>query len=303
MNFCLSKKQGLLNDPGRRNREEGTVKFIYVDESGDRDQGDVFTMCGLMVDAYKLRKKTADFDRKLESLFQKHPGNRADLKTSRFINGRGAWGNIDAQERKDLLTEICHLAVENGGKIFGIGLSFVSFDAACEAGHGQPMANNYWLAGAIFTSCLVQKKMQAVKNSKGLTVVIMDDNQREMPSLSNALHMCDPWFDGLYQVRGRRRGSTVWLPRKTSNRFDQIINTAFAIKSDHSSLVQIADAISYIYRRYLVLQAENEKWLGEKNYYQGLVDILEPSREKVGRCPDNHCVQFYRQSTHAGWTL
>lgn len=41
------------------------MKFIYVDESGGRDQGDIFTMCGLMVDANKMRKKTADLDAKL----------------------------------------------------------------------------------------------------------------------------------------------------------------------------------------------------------------------------------------------
>ncbi len=41
----------------------------YVDESGGPDQGDVFTMCGLMVDAYKLRKKTQDFDELLKGMF------------------------------------------------------------------------------------------------------------------------------------------------------------------------------------------------------------------------------------------
>ena len=34
------------------------MKFIYVDESGAAGDSDVFVMCGLMVDAYKLRKKT-----------------------------------------------------------------------------------------------------------------------------------------------------------------------------------------------------------------------------------------------------
>ena len=79
------------------------MKFIYIDESGSRDQGDVFVMCGLMVDAYKLRKKTEDFDRQLEALFAKHPGNRADFKTSRFINGKGGWREIVPVERKEFL--------------------------------------------------------------------------------------------------------------------------------------------------------------------------------------------------------
>ena len=279
------------------------MKFIYVDESGARDQGDVFVMCGLMVDAYKLRKKTADFDAKLEALFAKHPGNRGDLKTSRFINGKGAWNQINAQERKDFLTDICRLAVANGGKIFGIGLSFNAFDESVGAGHDHPFGDSYWIAASMFTSALVQKKMQGVANSKGLTVLIMDDNKKEMPKLSDGLYDCSDWYDGLYQCRGRRYGKSVWLPRSKKDRFDQIINTAFAIKSDHSSLVQVADAISYVYRRHLELRSQAEAYPGEQAYYQGLVDILEPHREKIGQSPVAPCVAFYRAAQHPDWPL
>jgi hypothetical protein len=279
------------------------VKFIYVDESGARDQGNVFTMCGLMVDAYKLRKKTADFDAKLEAIFAQHPGTRGDLKTKRFINGAGAWNQVPAQERKDFLREICQLAVANGGKIYGIALSYDRFDAAIAAGYGHPFANSYWIAGAMLVSSLVQKKMQNVANAKGLTVFIMDDNKQEMATLSDGLYKCHEWYDGLYQGRGAKRGKSVWLDRKPKDRFDQIINTAFAIKSDHSSLIQVADALSWIYRRHLELKMQAEAYVGEQAYYQGLVDILEPQREKLGQCPKMPCVGFYQDARHADWTI
>ena len=278
------------------------MKFIYVDESGARDQGDVFVMCGLMIDAYKLRKKTEVFDRRLEAIFARHPGRREDFKTSRFINGRGGWSDIDAVERKEFLRGVCALAVGNGGKVFGLALSFTAFDAVA-AGDAQPFGNNYWLASAAFTACLVQKKMQVIKNSKGLTVVIMDDNKREMPKLSDELYQGNEWFDGLYQVRGTKRGKSVWMQRKKQNRFDQIINTAFAIKSDHSSMVQVADAISYVYRRNLELTSEDEAWDGETEYYDELVALLEPTRQKLGRCPDAPCVRFYEAAKHEEWNL
>lgn len=279
------------------------MKFIYVDESGSRDQGDVFTMCGLMVDAYKLRKKTADFDAKLEAAFARNPGVRNDFKTSRFINGKGSWRDVDAQERKALLTEICELAVDNGGKIFEIGLSFNGFDSAVAAGHGHPFQTSYWLASAMFTCSLIQKKMQSVEKSKGLTVVIMDDNKYEMPKLTEALYASSDWYDGLYRVKGIKRGVSQWLPRTKADRFDQIVNTAFAIKSDHSSLVQVADAISYVYRRHLELATTTEEWAGEKQYYTGLVAILEPQREKIGHCCPASCCTFFDQASHQGWKL
>ncbi|MCV0384471.1 MAG: DUF3800 domain-containing protein [Erythrobacter sp.] len=279
------------------------MKFIYVDESGARDQGDVFVMSGLMVDAYKLRKKTADFDAKLEAIFAQHPGTRGDLKTKRFINGVGAWNQVPAQQRKNFLREVCELAVANGGKIYGIALSYHRFDVALAAGHGHPFGNSYWIAGAMFVSSLVQKKMQSVANSKGLTVLIMDDNKQEMANLSDGLHKCSEWYDGLYQRRGTKRGKSVWLDRRPKDRFDQIINTAFAIKSDHSSLVQVADALSWVYRRHLELKSQPEAYVGEQAYYQDLVDILEPQREKLGHSPQEPCVAFYQDARHEGWTV
>lgn len=279
------------------------MKFIYVDESGARDQGDVFVMSGLMVDAYKLRKKTADFDAKLEAIFAQHPGTRGDLKTKRFINGSGAWKQVPAQERKDFLREICELAVATGGKVYGVALSYDRFDAALAAGYDHPFGNSYWIASAMFVSSLVQKKMQGVANAKGLTVFIMDDNKQEMANFSDGLYKCSEWYDGLYQCRSKMRGKSVWLDRKPKDRFDQIINTAFAIKSDHSSLVQVADALSWVYRRHLELKSQAEAFAGEQDYYQGLVDILEPQREKLGQCPNEPCMAFYQAARHEGWTV
>ena len=279
------------------------MKFIYVDESGARDQGDVFVMTGLMVDAYRLRKKTTDFDAKLEAIFARHPGTRGDLKTKRFINGAGAWNQVPAQQRKDFLREICELAVSNGGKVYGIAFSYDRFDDALAADHGHPFADSYWIANAMFVSSLVQKKMQGVANAKGLTVFIMDDNKREMANLSDGLYKCSEWYDGLYQCRGTKRGKRIWLARKPKDRFDQIINTAFAIKSDHSSLVQVADALSWVYRRHLELKSQAEQYVGEKAFYQVLIDILEPQREKLGQCPKEPCVVFYQAACHDGWAL
>lgn len=279
------------------------MKFIYVDESASPEGGDVFVMCGLMVDAYKLRKKTADFDRMLKEFLARHPGSNTELKTSKFINGKGGWSRIPADERKDFLRKICELAVANGGKLFGIGLSLERFNAACEAGHGHPFGKNHWLAGGMFTCALVQKKMQKIQKSKGLTVVIIDDNKAEMPKLSDGLYDADAWFDGLYQLPKRRRGKQYWVPRQPEDRFDHIINTAFALKSHHSSLVQVADAICYVYRRHLELKACKEAYPGEQAYYKTLFDILKPHQERLGQCPQAACVDFYKAAKHPDWKL
>ena len=68
-------------------------------------------------------------------------------------------------------------------------------------------------------------------------------------------------------------------------------------------MVQVADAISYVYRRHLELSTEPEGYAGEKDYYAELVAILDPSRETLGRCPDEPCVQFYKAAKHPEWKL
>jgi hypothetical protein len=271
------------------------MKFAYVDESGDKPQGDVFVMAGVQVDAYKLRKHTAIIDKMICDLLTKHPGAPKELKTKAFINGEGGWRQIQAEERKRFVSELCDLAVDCA-KIFAIALSFTSFDqAAKEKGFG----GTYWQAAAMFVAGLVQKKMQAIKKNKGLTVLIFDDNSREVPNLSDALYEADAWYDPLYQTK--KKGQSDWREISAGARFNQIVNTAFGIKSHHSSFIQVADAVCYVYRRHLELKSEAEAWRGEKDYIGGLVGKLELKRELLGNTPGGPCIQFYDAACHKEW--
>ena len=67
------------------------MKFIYIDESGSRGHTDVFTMCGVMVDAYRRPTMVAALDQelksKLELWHQNYHNLPSELKTDSFING------------------------------------------------------------------------------------------------------------------------------------------------------------------------------------------------------------------------
>jgi len=279
------------------------MKFAYVDESGDAGEGDVFVMAGLLIDAYRLRKYTSQFGQALSAFLAKHPGAPKELKTKALINGKGGWNVVAPDERKQFLTDMCDLAVEVS-KIYGFGMSFQAFNAACAGGaYAIPGSKDYWTLNGMFISGLIQKKMQTQSNNKGLSVIIFDDNKVHMPKLSDGLYYANPWFDGLYQQSKTVKGKAVWQPLKQSERFDQVINTAFAIKSEHSSLVQVADAVSYVYRRWLELTAVSEAYPGEKAFYEGLVHKLDGRRERLGRTPKAECVDFYNAIKHPAWVI
>jgi hypothetical protein len=237
------------------------MKFCYVDESGSHDEGDIFVMAGLLVDVHRLRSKTEKFDELLQELFAQHPGHPDELKTKAFMRGSGGWNVIPGDERKTFLRRVCALATEKGDKIYGIALSFAQFNQAVANNPGVPFGPNYWVSAGMFLSCVLQKRMQAVAGKKGITALVVDDNKMDMPRLSDALFKADPWFDGLYQQKEKKKGGMVWCERCDEDRFDQIINTGFSVKSEHSSLVQVADSISWTFRRAVELRSAEEAFV------------------------------------------
>jgi uncharacterized protein DUF3800 len=277
------------------------MKFAYVDESGSSAEGDVFVMAGILVDAYRLRKHSLKLDNMISSFLAQHPGLKKELKTKRMINGEGGWSAVGADERKQFLREICDLAKECA-RIFAVAISFKKHAAAVEGSYEQPFGKSYWLGAALFITGLIQQRMQTGKRNKGLTVLICDDNKKEMQNLSDALYDAHPWFDPMYQRSKSKNGQTIWGAIPEGRRFDQIVDTAFAIKSEHSSLVQLADAVTYIYRRDIELQSNPERWDGEKAYFADLINRL-PKRERLGRNPGGLCIEFYQSARADNWQI
>lgn len=279
------------------------MKFAYIDESGASDQGDIFVMAGIMIDAIKIRKWTTAFDEKLKGALYLHPKPPNEFKTKKFIDGKDKWSEVPPADRKQFLLEICKQVVICG-TIYAYAISFENFNKSVEKSDGLPTnQDDYWVASSLFITCLIQKHQQKKRNNKGLTVLIFDDNKKGMSKLSESIYKSDGWYDDIYAPNSEISNTPLIKPK---NRFDQIINTPFAIKSQHSSLIQVADILSYIYRRYLELKSnKQEQFKGEQKYYVDLVKILEKKRKKLGLCPylDAESVRFYKEATHQDWKI
>ena len=111
------------------------------------------------------------------------------------------------------------------------------------------------------------------------------------------------WFDPIYQeTKKKKNGEKEPIPVPADERFSLIVNTAFALKSEHSSLMQAADAAAYVYRRHIELKSAQEAWPGEQEYFDGLAKKLDGIRERVGH-RDGPCVEFYKAVKSKHWTL
>ena len=131
-------------------------------KAGEQGHSDFFVMAGLMVDAYKLRKKTEDFDKLVQAFFEKHPEHPKEIKTSKLINGKGGWKKISPDERKKFLSDICDLAVSNGGKIYCLAMHLPTFTENIKD-KTLPFGKDKWTASAMYVSSLIQKKWKALR--------------------------------------------------------------------------------------------------------------------------------------------
>ena len=223
-----------------------------------------------------------------------------ELKTSKFINGGAGWSKVSHEQRKKFINEMFDI-VTKYGKIYAFALSFDKFERIVKQTSDLPdHQENYWVAAAMYISANIQKINQKISRNKGLTVLIFDDNRKGMSHLSDALHTPSEWYDDLYAIRSSKHSTVA-----TNNRFNRIVNTAFAIKSEHSSLVQVADCASYVYRRDLELKnGESPKYEGEKKLYKDWVEKLNSRKEKLGHCPTkSETVNFYKNICPDNWEI
>ena len=270
------------------------MKFTYIDESGDSSQGDVFTMVGFLIDATKLRKCTEAFDAKFQKLRDHHSLTKKEFKTKNFINGTNPWNRVPPEERKKFIHEMCNLVISSGS-VYVFALSFDKFRIATKNYESLSRhQKSYWVTASMFIACHIQKDNQKIKNNKGHSVLIIDNNSMYMPLLSDSIHKASVWYDGLYRE-----------PDSKNKRLSCIINTAFSINSKHSSLIQVADILSYLYRRHIELFTRNEKYKGERDFYYNLTNKIEKKRKRIGRFPNQNtdAVKFYQSIVPNGWRI
>lgn len=262
------------------------MKFLYVDESGNRNDDRFLTFFGVQIDAYKLKAAMRVARPILRDVADAFPENLNELKTSRMVNGCGGWRHVEPATRKQLFRRLCGFLAN----VSGVGLLYVlDRERYASAGVDRPQwATTPWMTGAISIAMFAQSLNQVAKNNKGLTVLIFDDNKVELPKLSAFLVESCPDVDEFYGRSGK------------AEPFDHIVDTAFAIKSEQSELVQVSDACAYAIRRKaeLELGGEEEAWKGEQDFIHQVCSEFAPRVRFPARTwvasPHCRCAEWVR---------
>lgn len=239
------------------------MKVCYVDESGNQEQDPCVVMVGIVVDSMRLNRTREEFNDVFEvvqGLFQE---NLRELKGSKMIFGRDRWRNVKPEVRKRIAEFFCTWLVSRKHHLVLAAIDREAMQQVDVDGHPE-IAANPWLACSVHVALQLQKHHQAQSKNKGHTFLFVDENKKDADRLAELLFSPPAWTDEYY---GRK---------KKQPRLDQLIDSAFAVKSHHAGLVQVADMYALILRRYAELHDYNqpELWDGEKALIDGYAGTL-----------------------------
>ena len=265
---------------------------VYVDESGSSGADKAFVMCGFMFDSRDFKSLNMEFSRIIANALDRGDGKRREFKTSEFIRDGGMELELSVFQRREIVTRICERAVSDGRKILGIGIFPEEANRTRRDGDKTSIEKMMWLFGGMFVCALLQNRMQNIGNGNEKAELRFDDHSL-MPQLLKRLKVSCKWYDGLYDA-------------DESNRFDRIANKGdyLGFDSRTSPLVQVADVISYVYRRHLEISNDPTKENNDdREFIQGLFNIMEPHRERLENISDSECYRLFKQIAHPYWSI
>ena len=232
---------------------------------------------------------------------------------------RGGGGQkFNEEKRKEILEELCGKAISKSMGLFGIVLSLEKVKLQKEQTEIASERSIAWHRGGMFMCSIIQKSMQETGKGDEHAFVIFDGNNKVWKLSENMQEegeWCDrinmqekagKWYDSIYQEKNHDNGRKIWTPRSKPDRFDRIVNrTAFSVNSKQSSLIQVSDAICYVYRRHFELMRENETevFKDEQDFYDGLFGILEKKRHRLGDTQDADCIRYFNAAKHDSFEL
>lgn len=264
------------------------MKVCYVDESGNQSHDPCLVMVGIVVDAMRLNRTRDEFNDVFDIVQGLFDENLCELKGSKMIFGRDRWRNVDPAIRKRIAEFFCNWVVSRKHHIAIAAIDRKQLKAVDGIAFPE-VSGDLWLAGSLHIALQLQKHHQGKGKNKGQTFLFVDENKKSADQLAEVLFAPPAWTDAYYE-RGKKQ-----------SRLDQLIDSAFAVKSHHAGLVQVADLYALILRRYAELHdyGSAEHWAGERALIDGYVHTLAsrmlPRATRWPTRPKAPCAYWYNK--------
>lgn len=215
------------------------MKFCYLDETGLDQNTATLIVVGVVVDVQRMNRtkvEWGDLFSKLSGLAKKPV---KEIHAKDLIPGRNAWFSVKPEVRNQIVDTILDWFAERKHLITFGAVDKVKFKSLGNDERALDLKTP-WDVAAFHVVLTLQRAYQKNKKNKGHTVFIFDKGQS--PDTLVRLIMDPPDWSGTYYGFSNKHEA-----------LDQIIDVPFYAESHHVPLVQVADLICYILRRFTEL--------------------------------------------------
>ena len=191
------------------------MKFCYLDESGTGEEP-YAVMVGIIVDSYRMRITKREWTGLLEALSEILSKQISEIHTADFYAGNGVWRKLDGSLRARIISAIFNWLKERNHKIVYSSVDKAKFKADFSK---EPQANEIgtmWRFMALHICLALQKCHQVIRENKGHTVIIFDNQKSEAQEFINLIRNPPEWSDTYYQ-RSRRQDRLSPIKRTVTN--------------------------------------------------------------------------------------
>jgi hypothetical protein len=283
------------------------MKICYVDESGHcgekfNEKQPVEVLCGVITDLYTLFKTQRQHSQIMDVLVDNGlPIN--ELKAAEIYRGRREWKGVNLETRDKIYEALLKWSAGRKCSFVVCPIDCQRFFEAKTRGEFHATKLGFpWETGAFNVVMGVQRTFKEMKNNKGRTFMVFDEQQKHDQRFLKLFELEEElsFTDGFTAYRS----STA---KGTPRRFYQIVDIPHFSKSHLSVLIQLADLAAYVVNRHLLLTA-----YGSQEDYAGEAAKIRVWYHEVGKALVTHTsidapgqsaiAAFYRSIRPKGWT-
>lgn len=213
------------------------MKICYCDESGTGDEP-IAVMVGVIVDAQRMHVTKSDWKDLLLSLSRVVGKPVDEIHTRDFYAGNDHWRALQGDQRAGIITETFNWLKARRHSIVYACVEKSKFYETQKAGLLPDGANTIWRFMGLHLLLCVQKVHQTLVKTKGHTIFIFDNEERERVRFTDLVAYPPAWTDSYYSKQ------------KKQGRLDQIVDVPYFGDSTEVHLLQVADFIAFFLRRH-----------------------------------------------------
>lgn len=230
------------------------MKFCYLDETGT-GQDTVVIVAGVIVDVIRMNRTKQEWESLFDQVSRLSKKPITEMHAKDLIPGNGEWYGVDPQVRDEVVDTILDWLTERNHKVTFSAVDRARFKASSDDRVHD--LRDEWCAASFHVVLTLQKAHKSISNNKGHTLLIFDKG-KDPTRLISLLRTPPDWSDSYYSR----------APRQIQ--LDQIVDVPYFADSKFLPLIQIADLIGYILRRYADLHdyESTEKYDGELIKYE-----------------------------------